>query len=121
MKNALFDVVEKNDGTPLAAIGNLGDEWRIWRYYDSEDTWDVHFTSKCQTPTFFPLSGYEDKWLVSGQDVSKYKTWNEENDKSKLFIYDPEDKESFELLYEDPTYDVAGPVGGCRTARRSCN
>ena len=54
-EEALFDVIEKNDGTPLAAIGNLADEWRIWRYYDAEDTWDVHFTSKCQTPTFFPL------------------------------------------------------------------
>ena len=42
--------------------------------------------------------------MVAGQDVSKYKTWNEENDKSKLFIYDPEVR-SFELLYEDPTYE----------------
>ena len=114
-EEALFDVVEKNDGTPLAAIGNLGDEWRIWRYYDSEDTWDVHFTSKCQTPTFFPLSGYEDKWLVSGQDITKSKTFNKDNDKSKLFLYDPDDR-SFELLYEDDTYDVGGPTGGCRTA-----
>ena len=114
-EEALFDVVEKNDGTPLAAIGNLGDEWRIWRYYDSEDTWDVHFTSKCQTPTFFPLSGYEDKWLVSGQDITQSKTFNKYNDKSKLFLYDPDDR-SFELLYEDETYDVGGPTGGCRTA-----
>ena len=114
-EEALFDVIEKNDGTPLAAIGNLGDEWRIWRYYDSEDTWDVHFTSKCQTPTFFPLSGYEDKWLVSGQDITKSKTFNKDNDKSKLFLYDPDDR-SFELLYEDDTYDVGGPTGGCRTA-----
>lgn len=114
-EEALFDVVEKNDGTPLAAIGNLGDEWRIWRYYDAEDTWDVHFTSKCQTPTFFPLSGYEDKWLVSGQDITKSKIFNKDNDKSKLFLYDP-DKRSFDLLYEDDTYDVGGPTGGCRTA-----
>ena len=32
-------------------------------------------------PTFFPLSGLDDKWLVAGQDVSKYDTFNEENDK----------------------------------------
>ena len=114
-EEALFDVIEKNDGTPLAAIGNLADEWRIWRYYDAEDSWDVHFTSKCQTPTFFPLSGYEDKWLVSGQDITKSKTFNKDNDKSKLYLYDP-DERSFELLYEDDTYDVGGPTGGCRTA-----
>ena len=111
----LANVVEKADGTPLAAVSNFGDTWRIWRYLPENDEWEIHFTNKCQTPTFFPLSGYEGKWLVAGQDVSKYKTWNEENDKSKLFIYDPEVR-SFELLYEDPTYDVAGPVGGCRTA-----
>ena len=111
----LANVVEKADGTPLAAVSNFGDTWRIWRYLPKNDEWEIHFTNKCQTPTFFPLSGYEGKWLVAGQDVSKYKTWNEENDKSKLFIYDPEVR-SFELLYEDPTYDVAGPVGGCRTA-----
>ena len=114
-EEALFDVIEKNDGTPLAAIGNLADEWRIWRYYDAEDSWDVHFTSKCQTPTFFPLSGYEDKWLVSGQDITKSKTFNKDNDRSKLYLYDP-DERSFELLYEDDTYDVGGPTGGCRTA-----
>ena len=114
-EEALFDVIEKNDGTPLAALGNLGDEWRIWRYYDAEDSWDVHFTSKCQTPTFFPLSGYEDKWLVSGQDITKSKTFNNDNDRSKLYLYDP-DERSFELLYEDDTYDVGGPTGGCRTA-----
>ena len=53
--------------------------------------------------------------MVAGQDVSKYDTFNEENDKSKLFLYDPNER-TFELMYEDPTYDVAGPVGGCRTA-----
>ena len=111
----LANVVEKADGTPLAAVSNVGDTWRIWRYLPNEDAWEIHFTNKCQTPTFFPLSGYEGKWLVAGQDVSKTKTWNEDNDKSKLFIYDPETRE-FELLFEDPTYDVAGPVGGCRTA-----
>ena len=111
----LAQVVEKADGSPLAAVSNVGDSWRIWRYLPESDTWEIHFTNKCQTPTFFPLSGLDDKWLVAGQDVSKYKTFNEENDKSKLFLYDPNER-TFELMYEDPTYDVAGPVGGCRTA-----
>ena len=111
----LAQVVEKADGSPLAAVSNVGDSWRIWRYLPESDSWEVHFTNKCQTPTFFPLSGLDDKWLVAGQDVSKYKTFNEENDKSKLFLYDPNER-TFELMYEDPTYDVAGPVGGCRTA-----
>ena len=111
----LANVIEKADGTPLAAVSNIGNTWRIWRYLPSEDAWEIHFTNVCQTPTFFPLSGYEGKWLVAGQDVSKSKTWNSDNDKSKLFVYDPETR-NFDLLFEDPTYDVAGPVGGCRTA-----
>ena len=28
----LANVVEKADGTPLAAVSNVGDTWRIWRY-----------------------------------------------------------------------------------------
>ena len=111
----LSNVVEKSDGTPLAAISNVDDMWRIWRYMPESDSWEIHFTNKCQTPTFFPLSGYDDKWLVAGQDVSKSTSFNEENDRSKLFLYDP-NKKSFDLLFEDPVYDVAGPVGGCRTA-----
>ena len=111
----LANVIEKADGTPLAAVSNIGNTWRIWRYLPSEDAWEIHFTNVCQTPTFFPLSGYEGKWLVAGQDVSKSKTWNSDNDKSKLFVYDPETR-NFDLLFEDPIYDVAGPVGGCRTA-----
>ena len=111
----LANVVEKADGTPLAAVSNFKDSWRIWRYLEETDTWEIHFTNKCQTPTFFPLSGLEDKWLVAGQNTTKYNSFNEENDKSKLFLYNPNDR-SFELLYEDPTYDVAGPVGGCRQA-----
>ena len=85
----LAQVVEKNDGTPLAAVSNFGDTWRIWRYLSESDTWEIHFSNKCQTPTFFPLSGFEDKWLVAGQDVSKSKIFNDENDKSKLYLYDP--------------------------------
>ena len=111
----LAQVVEKADGSPLAAVSNVEDKWRIWRYLPETDSWEIHFTNTCQTPTFFPLSGLDDKWLVAGQDVSKYDTFNEENDKSKLFLYDPNER-TFELMYEDPTYDVAGPVGGCRTA-----
>jgi len=111
----LSDVIEKSDGTPLAAVSNFEDKWRIWRYIPETDSWEIHFTNKCQTPTFFPLSGYDEKWLVAGQDVSKSKTFNDENDKSKLYLYDPNDR-SFDLLFEDPIYDVAGPVGGCRTA-----
>ena len=111
----LAQVVEKADGSPLAAVSNVEDRWRIWRYLPETDSWEIHFTNTCQTPTFFPLSGLDDKWLVAGQDVSKYDTFNEENDKSKLFLYDPNER-TFELMYEDPTYDVAGPVGGCRTA-----
>ena len=107
--------VEKNDGTPLVVITNFEDEWRLWRYLPEKNDWEIHFKNKCQKPSFFPISGYDDKWLVAGQDVSKYSSFNEENDKSKLFLYDP-DTRKFEFLFEDETYDIAGPVGGCREA-----
>ena len=112
----ISNVVVRTDGIPLAAISNRIDEWRIWRYFPEQKTWEVHFTNKCQKPTFFPLSGNDDTWLVAGQDVSQSNEFNEENDKSKLFSYDPNTR-SFDLLYEDAEYDVAGPVGGCRQAQ----
>ena len=66
----ISNVVVKTDGIPLAAISNRIDEWRIWRYFPEQKTWEVHFTNKCQKPTFFPLSGNDDMWLVAGQDLS---------------------------------------------------
>ena len=114
------DSVESPDGMPVTVTTNYKDEWRIYAYDDKSKEWSIHFKNTCQTPTFFPLSSYEDKWLVAGQDINKSKTFNAENDKSKLFLYDPQAK-SFELLYEDPEYDVAGPVGGCRTADGSAS
>jgi len=112
----ISNVIVRTDGIPLAAVSNRIDEWRIWRYFPEQKKWEVHFTNKCQKPTFFPLSGNDDTWLVAGQDVSKYDSFNDENDKSKLFSYDPNNR-TFELLYEDAEYDVAGPVGGCRQAQ----
>ena len=112
----ISDILVRPDGTPLAAITNVEDKWRIWRYLPTSETWEIHFTNKCQSPTFFPLSGNDDTWLVAGQDVSKSTTFNKENDKSKLYTYDPNNR-TFELMYEDPEYDVAGPVGGCRQAQ----
>ena len=107
-----------NNGYPVAQISNFEDTWRLWRYNKDDDNWDIHYSNKCQEPTFFPLSTTGENnelWLVAGQDVSKSKVFNEENDKSKVFIYDP-DKRTFDLLFEDDRYDIAGPVGGCRTA-----
>ena len=107
-----------NNGYPVAQISNFEDTWRLWRYNKEEDNWDIHYSNKCQEPTFFPLSTTGENnelWLVAGQDVSKSKVFNEENDKSKVFVYDP-DKRTFDLLFEDDRYDIAGPVGGCRTA-----
>jgi len=112
----ISDILVRPDGTPLAAITNVEDKWRIWRYLPTSETWEIHFSNKCQSPTFFPLSGNDDTWLVAGQDVSKSTTFNKENDKSKLYTYDPNNR-TFELMYEDPEYDVAGPVGGCRQAQ----
>ena len=112
----IWDILVRPDGSPLAAITNIEDKWRIWRYLPKSNSWEIHFTNKCQSPTFFPLSGNDDIWLVAGQDVSKHTTFNKENDKSKLFRYNPNDR-TFELVYEDPEYDVAGPVGGCRQAQ----
>ena len=107
-----------NNGYPVAQISNFEDTWRLWRYNKDDDNWDIHYSNKCQEPTFFPLSTTGENnelWLVAGQDVSKSKVFNEENDKSKVFVYDP-DKRTFDLLFEDDRYDIAGPVGGCRTA-----
>jgi len=107
-----------NNGYPVAQISNFEDTWRLWRYNKEDDNWDIHYSNKCQEPTFFPLSTTGENnelWLVAGQDVSKSKVFNEENDKSKVFVYDP-DKRTFDLLFEDDGYDIAGPVGGCRTA-----
>ena len=107
-----------NNGYPVAQISNFEDTWRLWRYNKEDDNWDIHYSNKCQEPTFFPLSTTGENnelWLVAGQDVSKSKVFNEENDKSKVFVYDP-DKRTFDLLFEDDRYDIAGPVGGCRTA-----
>ena len=107
-----------NNGYPVAQISNFEDTWRLWRYNKEDDNWDIHYSNKCQEPTFFPLgtTGENNElWLVAGQDVSKSKVFNEENDKSKVFVYDP-DKRTFDLLFEDDRYDIAGPVGGCRTA-----
>ena len=107
-----------NNGYPVALISNFEDTWRLWRYNKEDDNWDIHYSNKCQEPTFFPLSTTGENnelWLVAGQDVSKSKVFNEENDKSKVFVYDP-DKRTFDLLFEDDRYDIAGPVGGCRTA-----
>ena len=107
-----------NNGYPVAQISNFEDTWRLWRYDKEDDNWDIHYSNKCQEPTFFPLSTTGENnelWLVAGQDVSKSKVFNEENDKSKVFVYDP-DKRTFDLLFEDDRYDIAGPVGGCRTA-----
>ena len=107
-----------NNGYPVAQITNYEDTWRLWRYNEKDDNWNIHYSNKCQEPTFFPLgtTGENNElWLVAGQDISKSKVFNEENDKSKVFVYDP-DKRSFDLLFEDDRYDIAGPVGGCRTA-----
>ena len=107
-----------NNGYPVAQISNYEDTWRLWRYNEKDDNWNIHYSNKCQEPTFFPLgtTGENNElWLVAGQDVSKSKVFNEENDKSKVFVYDP-NKRSFDLLFEDDRYDIAGPVGGCRTA-----
>ena len=107
-----------NNGYPVAQISNFEDTWRLWRYNKEDDNWDIHYSNKCQEPTFFPLSTTGENnelWLVAGQDVSKSKVFNEDNDKSKVFVYDP-DKRTFDLLFEDDRYDIAGPVGGCRTA-----
>ena len=107
-----------NNGYPVAQISNFEDTWRLWRYNKEDDNWDIHYSNKCQEPTFFPLSTTGENnelWLVAGQDVSKSKVFNEENDKSKVFVYDP-DERTFDLLFEDDRYDIAGPVGGCRTA-----
>ena len=107
-----------NNGYPVAQISNYEDTWRLWRYNEKDDNWNIHYSNKCQEPTFFPLgtTGENNElWLVAGQDVSKSKVFNEENDKSKVFVYDP-NKRTFDLLFEDDRYDIAGPVGGCRTA-----
>ena len=107
-----------NNGYPVAQISNFEDTWRLWRYNEKDDNWNIHYSNKCQEPTFFPLgtTGENNElWLVAGQDVSKSKVFNEDNDKSKVFVYDP-DKRTFDLLFEDDRYDIAGPVGGCRTA-----
>jgi len=107
-----------NNGYPVAQISNFEDRWRLWKYNKEDDNWTIHYTNRCQEPTFFPIgiTGENDElWLVAGQDVSKSKVFNEDNDKSKIFIYDPE-KRTFDLLFEDDRYDIAGPVGGCRTA-----
>lgn len=112
------------DGMPFAAVSNYEDRWRLWRYMPDKKKYEIHFTNKCQEPSFFPIGAYGDAdselWLVAGQDVSKYSEFNEENDKSKIFLYDP-NKRSFDLLYEDKKYDIAGPVGGCRTAYGGAN
>ena len=107
-----------NNGYPVAQISNFEDTWRLWRYNEKDDNWNIHYSNKCQEPTFFPLgtTGENNElWLVAGQDVNKSKVFNEDNDKSKVFVYDP-DKRTFDLLFEDDRYDIAGPVGGCRTA-----
>ena len=41
----LANVIEKADGTPLAAVSNIGNTWRIWRYLPSEDAWEIHFSN----------------------------------------------------------------------------
>ena len=107
-----------NNGYPVAQVSNFEDEWRLWKYNEETDNWAIHYSNKCQEPTFFPIGitgENDDLWLVAGQDVSKSKVFNEDNDKSKVFIYDPK-KRTFDLLFEDERYDIAGPVGGCRTA-----
>lgn len=107
-----------NNGYPVAQISNFEDTWRLWRYNEKDDNWNIHYSNKCQEPTFFPLgtTGENNElWLVAGQDVSKSKVFNEDNDKSKVFVYDPNNR-TFDLLFEDDRYDIAGPVGGCRTA-----
>ena len=49
----LAQVVEKADGSPLAAVSNVEDRWRIWRYLPETDSWEIHFTNTCQTLHFF--------------------------------------------------------------------
>jgi dipeptidyl aminopeptidase/acylaminoacyl peptidase len=110
--------IEDSQGRPQAVIVNFEDKWRVFRYLADSNNWELHHENTCQEPSFFPMAVSGEKWIVSGQNTFETDSFNAENDKNKLYLYDPADK-SFELLYEDPKYDVGGLTGGCRPSYAS--